>query len=443
MLDSTRVSSHRWSQIAIVLALAAALAQPLLAKPRPKPPKPPAGFPILPGIYRLDGSDPSLPTADLQPLKQILGNTPIVALGESVHTSGGYYEMKHRLVRFLVQEMGFRVFAIESPWPGADQAAAYVETCDGSPEDAIRGLFGVWQSAETRDMVQWMCEWNSSHRKAKDRVHFYGFDVQQPDYDGPALLAFLERIGIGSSDPIAEGIRQCDSVTHPLAVAFVPEDKYQQCLAALDAVDALFARDEQSIVRQTSRWDFEWARISLVGVRAWEGQMYYYQGTGRDRTLANQRRDVGMAYVLQTIRRLRYPNQKTIVWAHNAHIGKDTPYSYYAKNMGAYLRESLGANYAAVALVSFQADIDWPGVGCGPISNLLSGPNAVETLLHNLGADFALADLSFPGTDQPFLRPGGAYSLGGSAMVPRDQFNAVVYLGHSRKMSPLRWPSCM
>jgi erythromycin esterase len=443
MLDSIRVSSHRWSQIAIVLALAAALAQPLLAKPRPKPPKPPAGFPILPGIYRLDGSDPGLPTADLQPLKQILGNTPVVALGESVHTSGGYYEMKHRLVRFLVQEMGFRVFAIESPWPGADQAAAYVETCAGSPEDAIRGLFGVWQSAETRDMVQWMCEWNSSHRKAKDRVHFYGFDVQQPDYDGPALLAFLERIGIGADDPIAEGIRQCDSVTHPLVVAFVPEDKYQQCLAALDAVDARFASDEQAIVGQTSRWDFEWAKISLVGVRAWEGQMYDYQGTGRNISIANQKRDVGMAYVLQTIRRLRYPNQKTIVWAHNAHIGKDTPYSNFAKNMGAYLRESLGANYAAVALVSSEAEIDWPSVGCGLPAWPGPGPFSVETLLRNLGAGFALVDPSFPGTDQPFLKPGKLYPLGGGSMVPRDQFNAVVYLGHSRKMSPLRWPSCM
>jgi len=438
MHDPVRVSSRRrirGTAVFFVLMLAAGLCA---AKPRPKPP---AGFPILPGVYRLDGSDPELPTADLQPLKKILGNTPVVALGESVHTSGGYYEMKHRLLRFLVQEMGFRVFALESPWPGADQVAAYVETCDGSPEDALRGIFGVWQSAETRDMVQWMCEWNRGHGKAKDRIHFYGFDVQQPDYDGPALLAFLSRIGIGDDDPIAEGIRQCDSVTGPLTVKFVPEDKHGQCLAALDAVEALFARDERSIVRKTSRWDFEWARISLVGVRAWEGQMYYYQGAGRDRSLSYSERDSGMAYVLQTIRRLRYPNQKTVVWAHNAHIGKDTPYTYYAKNMGAYLRESLGASYAAVALISSEVEIDWPGVGCGPIARPSS--NSVETLLHNLGADFALVDLSFPGTDQPFLDPGRQYVLGGGSTVPRDQFNAVVYLGHSRKMSPLRWSSCM
>ena len=69
---------------------------------KPKPP-PPQGFPILPGIYRLHGSTPGLPQDDLEPLRQIIGNARIVSLGESVHTSGGYYEMKHRAFRFLVE----------------------------------------------------------------------------------------------------------------------------------------------------------------------------------------------------------------------------------------------------------------------------------------------------------------------------------------------------
>src|SRR5687767_6178192 len=77
------------------------------AKKKPKP----RGFPILPGVYRLHGSDPSLLKDDLEPLRQIIGKATIVSLGESFHTSGGYYDMKHRLFRFLVEEMGFRAFA--------------------------------------------------------------------------------------------------------------------------------------------------------------------------------------------------------------------------------------------------------------------------------------------------------------------------------------------
>ena len=193
-------------------ALAAFLLWPVLAlgtgaqasgSPEPKaarrPPRP-VGYPVLPGIWSLSGNDPGLAAGDLAPLQRIVGNATVVGLGEAVHTSGGFYRMKHRLLRYLVETMGFRAFAIESPWIAADSVAAYVQTCEGTPEDAMKGLFGVWQSTEVRDMVQWMCEWNRSHRKAKDKVSFFGFDIQQPQDDKPALAAFLARI---SADPLA------------------------------------------------------------------------------------------------------------------------------------------------------------------------------------------------------------------------------------------------
>lgn len=185
-------------------------------KPKPRP----QGFPVLPGIYRLHGTAPNLPQNDLEPLRQIIGNARIVSLGESIHTSGGYYEMKHRVFRFLVEKMGFRAFAFESPWENADRVGQYVATCGEAPEEALRGLFSVWQSAETRDLVQWMCDWNRSHRKKQDKLFFFGFDVQQPAQDGAALIAFLERLGAGSGDPRVADIQACDGVGAPTVFPF-------------------------------------------------------------------------------------------------------------------------------------------------------------------------------------------------------------------------------
>src|SRR6187399_1486940 len=70
-----------------------------------------AGFPLQAGVWRLDGTDPELPTADLEPLRALVGRATMVGLGESVHTSGGYYETKHRLFRYMVEKLGFRVLA--------------------------------------------------------------------------------------------------------------------------------------------------------------------------------------------------------------------------------------------------------------------------------------------------------------------------------------------
>lgn len=410
------------------------------ARRRPKPPKPPVGFPVQPGIFRLDGSDPILLQKDLEPLRQIVGKAGMVALGESIHTSGGYYEMKHRVFRYLVEQLGFRVFTIESPWVRAEQVAQYVETCEGSPDEALRGLFGVWQSSEVRDLVQWMCDWNQTRRRPQDRVHFHGFDTQQPEDDGPALLGFLERVGVGSGHPVAADLRQCNGVVGPRALVqeLIPDSSNARCQAGLQAVEQLFAEDEERLVAETSKEDFAWARIHFTGLRAWQGQTYY---RGRDPVRSIDSRDRGMAEVLLAIHELRYPGLKTAVWAHNFHITKRAELSTWGgPTMGTYLHDALGPGYVALGLIGYEVAIDWPTIGCGNRYPPLDFH--IEKLLFDLGYDHLLVDLDFPGTAAPFLEPGENYVMNTTLMVPADQFDAVFFLRHSRAMAPLRWSPC-
>jgi erythromycin esterase-like protein len=396
--------------------------------PKARPPRP-VGHPVLPGIWRLDGYDPALPAADLEPLRGIVGKATVVGLGESVHTSGGFYQMKHRIFRYLVEKMGFRAFAIESPWTAADRVGAYVQTCEGTPEDAMKGLFGVWQSAEVRDMVQWMCEWNRSHRKAKDKLFFFGFDIQQPQDDKPALTAFLE--GISPEPSLAGGLGDCADSTS----AQISDASYARCTEGLRQVDAYFQQSSEAIVRQTSEHDFEIAKLNLVGLRAWEDEGYFFQH-GKPAQVTDAR-DPGMAYAFGALRGLRAPNAKTVIWAHNFHLAKGLMGGGHT--MGSVLFESLGSSYVDFALVAHEMNIDWIGVGCG-----LADPpykHSVEELLHALGEPALLVDLAFPGTSDPYIPP-GTLGLGYYVVDPRQLYNGVVYLDVSPKMTPLAWPSC-
>ena len=54
--------------------------------------------------------------SDLAPLKQIVGNARIVSLGEGTHGTREFFQMKHRILEYLVKEMGFTMFAIEATW---------------------------------------------------------------------------------------------------------------------------------------------------------------------------------------------------------------------------------------------------------------------------------------------------------------------------------------
>ena len=409
-----------------------------VAETAKKKPKPPRGFPVLPGVYRLHGTDPGLSKNDLEPLRTIVGKATVVSLGESFHTSGGYYEMKHRLFRFLVEQMGFRAFAIESPWEDADLVGRYVETCDGSAEEALRGLFGVWQSTETRELVEWMCEWNRAHSKPKDKLVFFGFDVQQPDQDGAALIAFLERIGVGPGDPRVTDIKVCDGVSQPsVRPSPIPDAQNQQCLRGLAAADQLFTDEAGRIVAGTSATDLEYARLRVVGLRSWQGQVYY----GRDPRSAVSR-DSGMAYAFGALRQLRYGKVKTAIWAHNYHTAKDLESSLARhRTMGTFLREMFGSSYVSIALIANVVEIDWQGVGCGERQSVRND-RTVEKMLHDLGHEALLVDFDFPGGKPPFLAPGVPYRMSELDMVPAAQFDAAVFLDHSRKMDPLRWTSC-
>lgn len=394
-------------------------------------PKPPAGYPVQAGVWRLPhGNDPTLPLDDLEPLRQMIGKATVVGLGETIHTSGGYYRMKHRAFRFLVEKMGFRVLAFESDWENAEKVARYVATCSGDAGTAVsEGLFGVWASAEVRDLAQWMCNWNRTHRNPKDRLHFFGFDIQQPEKDGPALIAFLSRIGIPGDDPVADGIRQCEGVERNWYPDPIPEEVHAQCMEAINWIESHFARNAKTIVRRTSKTDFEWAKVRLVGLRGWEFQMWYPDSrsfTGRDEA---------MAYTFQVIRKLRHPRAKIAVWAHNSHVSHAPHPLNGGIPIGMFLTQALGRNYVSFGLAAHKVSVNWPAAdGCGLES--LSA-NSSEEVFHGVGQGDLLIDL-----DGPLLAPGATYTVGNRRMVPRQHFDGMLYLEESPMMSSLNWPSC-
>jgi erythromycin esterase len=385
----------------------------------------------------VDGIAPDLRSTDLEPLRPWIGTATVVALGESIHTSGGYHTAKHRVFRFLVERAGFRAAAFQTPWAAAERISSYVSTCKGSPEEALQGLDSVWQSAEVLDFVQWMCQWNRTHRKPKDRLTFLGFDIQQPESDGPALLAFLQRIKVPADHPWIAGVNRCNGVAGPRAApGQVPAEDNTACLEALDGITDKFIREAAAIIRRTSKKDFEWAKVRLTGLRSWQGYSFYIRS---DSVRSDESRDSGMASVLRSLQTLRLPPKtKVVLWAHNFHASRaplDDP-NGFARTMGTFLAESLGASYFVVGLVGWDVKID-PGTPCFP--SRTPPIDSVEGRLHNLGEAYLLVD---PRVSSSVLTAGEPSLVSGSNVVPGDHYNALLFLDTSPKMTPLFRPPC-
>jgi erythromycin esterase-like protein len=117
--------------------------------------------------------------ADLEPLRAIIGDARIVALGEGTHGTREFFRMKHRLTEFLASEMGFTIFSIEASTPEAFAVSDYVVRATGDPARLVGGMyFWTWNTEEVLDMVRWMREFNLS---GKGSMEFTGFDMQTPD----------------------------------------------------------------------------------------------------------------------------------------------------------------------------------------------------------------------------------------------------------------------
>jgi erythromycin esterase len=108
--------------------------------------------------------------SDLEPLRDVVGDARVVAIGESAHRIHEFYQLRHRLTRFLVRELGFGAFVMESAF--AEGLAVNDWTTGGPGEldevlhDGITYRFG--RCAEMRDHLRWM---------RSSGVRFYGMDV--------------------------------------------------------------------------------------------------------------------------------------------------------------------------------------------------------------------------------------------------------------------------
>lgn len=409
----------------------------------PPPPVPPKQLPA--GIHVLAGVGPTLPYTDLEPLRAIIGSSSVVALGESTHTSHGYYQAKARLIRFMVEEMGFRTLAFETPWLEALPTAAYVASCGGTARGALAGLNGVWRANAVMDLLAWLCEYNRTH--PADPVRFYGFDVQEPWMTARAVKSFLQHAA-----PAEEG--RADSLFRCLGASvqgsyteFYGSPEFQAhvsgnrneaahaaCLDGIASLEAWFAAEGVALAGATSGIALEEARLALVSQRAMEQQLWVPDPGGY------QARDEGMARLALGLRELHAPGSKTIVWAWNWHIARryeevrgfnDDPAANVprqgARAMGSFLHEALGEAYLPIGLVGYRVQ----QIGTSP--PIPTHALSLERRLNEFNEALLLVDLRQPLGDTITV-PGRTYQISQEWGDPYRQFSALLFLSFSPAM---------
>ena len=181
---------------------------PTAPSPTAPPPAEPAARAVHPwetawieaNAHPFDGPHLSLPNEGIAFLRDIVGDARIVSLGENTHGARDFFEMKARILRFLVEEMGFNTFAIEATWPESRRLDRYVRTGEGDPAKLLAGLyFWTWNTESVLEMIEWM----RAHNEAGGDIGFHGFDMQYPGMALHNVREYIREVDPGRTEVVA------------------------------------------------------------------------------------------------------------------------------------------------------------------------------------------------------------------------------------------------
>ena len=290
-----------------------------------------------------------------------------------------------RMLEFLVEEMGFRIFAIEANWTEALRVNDYILRGEGDPAKALAGMyFGIWNTKEMLALIEWMRAYNLDPTH-KEKLQFLGFDMQFSHVALQRVLEYLQAVDPEYEAAIREPLQPL--LRRPLAPTYTNlpvarrETIAQRTTEVVDRFD-----DRRAAYVETSSvesWSVARRNAVIVGQAA---DMY------RTESPSVQSRDLFMAENVVSILE-EQPNKKAVLWAHNGHVGKQE----YGpiKTMGMHLDERFGSDMVVFGFAfhrgAFRA-IE-PGKGVRVFNAPAAFVGGLDETLSTIGSPLLVADL--------------------------------------------------
>ncbi len=268
--------------------------------------------------------DPDVHGSDLEPLGEIVGSARVVCLGETRHDASEQFRLKHRMIRYLVEEMGFSVIIFEENMAHASAVDEYILGGGGDPVEILAGLSGwfAWDTAEVLELVEWMRAYNDDPAHTT-KLRFLGVDCTAPRPGVVEALDYLRGIDPGFAsafDPASLGLslHSDDNWTATYErYASISSERREAIGRAYEDLLGYLRESRADLVRRSSSDDFEWAlRQVHIGQAAHD---LYCSGSREEGGVI---RDLAMADNLSWIVDEHLPGRRAVVWAHNAHISR-------------------------------------------------------------------------------------------------------------------------
>jgi erythromycin esterase-like protein len=360
------------------------------------------------------------------------GDARIVLLGEASHGTSEFYRARAAITRWLVENRGFNIVALEADWPDVRTLDDRVRHRRGRTTGPAFARFPtwMWRNREFDGFVRWLAEHNRN-RPPGAQTGLYGLDLYNLAGSMRAVVDYLDRV-----DPEAAKIARerygCLTpwAQEPAAYGrMAVSGRYAACEGAVTAMlrDLLNGQLREAPPDDESLFDATQNARLVRDAEAYYRAMYYGGGE------AWNRRDTHMFDTLQAILKAKGRDAKAVVWAHNSHVGdaRATEMGLMRDelNLGQLCREAHGQAARLIGFGTHTGTVacasDWDGpMEVKPVRPSLA--ESQERCAHNAGLDRYLLD----------LRPNVNSALRRGLADPRlERFIGVIYRPETERWS--------
>lgn len=272
----------------------------------------------------------------IRPLIAQMSTKRIVALGEGTHGTAEFYKMRYWISRILVEEKGFNHLAFEN-----DFSDGWYITKGLNENADLNGLMkkymlSIWQNEETKEMLSWLRDYNSKHDR---KVVIDGLDYVMLNRDVELLQELITKdVNADLSAAIQKLVEPAalqDSAWNGMNLKEFKFDWEKMQKGSRNAYLFADSIDKQLVKLDLSPSVKTNSHIALTNLM--QGFAPFYEQT------AEITRDSLMA--VNTSLLLTAPEDKMIIWAHNAHLAKTGIYNNEVGGTGGYILKKFPDNY--------------------------------------------------------------------------------------------------
>jgi erythromycin esterase len=336
-----------------------------------------------------------------------IGESEYVLLGEASHGTFEFYKWRSEISKRLIKEKDFSFIAVEGDWPDCYKVNKYVKGISETYKTAKELLHSfnrwptwMWANMEMIELVEWLKDHNQSVREDEDqKVGFYGLDLYSLWESMEEIIQYLKRV-----DPLLlkDAIKAYNCFepynkeveAYARATAFVPKNCEKEVIEMLVAL-----RNNQATLGRINQNEEEYFNAEQNAVIVKDAENYYRTMIGGDVNSWNLRD----THMMNTLERLvafhsnkgsSKKRHKSIVWAHNTHIG-DARFTDMSPsgmiNIGQLVREKKGIqNTVLIGFSTYEGTViaarEW-----GARMEIVNVPKAIEDswdhFLHNLNEE--------------------------------------------------------